>query len=70
MNNDTASTLSVRSGSVRRNGAERHGSAQPVVIRLDDVPATAESRMRILERVQRLNRSLEESGTPFRLRLL
>jgi hypothetical protein len=48
----------------------REGAAQPFVLRLDGVAATAESRYRISERVRRLNRALEESGTPFRLRLL
>ena len=44
--------------------------AQHVVLRLEDVPATVENRCRISERVRLLNRALEESGTPLRLRLL
>ena len=48
----------------------RESAAHPFVLRLDRVLATAENRYRISERVRRLNRALEESGTPFRLRLL
>ena len=52
------------------NGSGGATHVQPVLFRLDAVPATSENRHRILERVRRLNRSLKESGTPFRLRLL
>jgi hypothetical protein len=54
----------------QQHSQTRESAAQPVVLRLDSVPATAENRYRISERVRRLNRALEESGTPFRLRVL
>jgi hypothetical protein len=48
----------------------RKDPGQPFVLSLDSVPATAENRSRIGERARLLNRALEESGTPFRMRLL
>jgi hypothetical protein len=70
MSTQSVAGLSSHNVSARRNGSGEESSAQPVLIRLDTVPATVENRLRILERVRRLNRSLEELGTPFRLRLL
>lgn len=43
---------------------------KPIVLRLDSVPPTGDNRGRIRERVRRLNNLLQESGIPFRLRLL
>jgi hypothetical protein len=57
-------------GIAGQHGDLRDGPVQPVVLRLDGIPATAENRNRVNEYVRRLNRALEESGTPFRLRLL
>jgi hypothetical protein len=70
--------MSSRTVSVPRSayaGPRQHSEisespAEPFILRLDSVPATAENRYRIREHVRHLNRSLEESGTPFRLRLL
>jgi hypothetical protein len=62
------STLSPENVSAHWNGNEC--PLEPIVIRLDNMPATDENRLRILECVRRLNGVLEESGTPFRLRLL
>lgn len=61
-------TLSPENVSAHRNGSE--SPVEPIIIRLDNMPATDENRLRILECVRRLNGALEESGTPFRLRLL
>jgi hypothetical protein len=62
---------SVSSGVfAHRNGSKGEIPVKSVVVRLDNVAATGPNRRRIEERVRRLNRSLEESGTPFRLRLL
>lgn len=44
-------------------------AAQPVILRLEDLPATPRNLARILERVRSLNEKLEESGAPFRLRV-
>jgi hypothetical protein len=49
---------------------EGESSITSIIVRLDNLPATGENRLRVLEHVRRLNRALEESGTPFRLRLL
>jgi hypothetical protein len=65
-----AETLSHQNPSARRNSSAYDSPCQPVLVRLNALPATSENRVRILERVQRLNRFLEESGTPFRLRVL
>jgi hypothetical protein len=62
--------LSAEDVAAHRNGSGAETPLQPLILRLDDVPATGENRVRLLERIRRLNRSLEESGTPFRLRLL
>lgn len=70
MANQAVDIQSAQNGTFRRNSSEDDRPAQAVVVRLDSVPVTADSRRRILERVDRLNRSLEDSGTPFRLRLL
>jgi hypothetical protein len=68
MTTQAVENLSPQNGSAHRNGIE--SPVESVVIRLDNMPATDENRLRILECVRRLNGVLEESGTPFRLRLL
>ena len=68
MTTQAVKNSSPQNVSGHRNGIESH--VEPVVVRLDDMPATDENRRRILECVRHLNRALEESGTPFRLRLL
>ena len=50
-----------------RTGDER---ARPVILRLEDLPATPINLDRIRERVRLLNRHLAASGTPFRLRVI
>lgn len=42
----------------------------PVILRLKDLPATPRNVARIRERIRLLNRRLEASGTPFRLRVI
>lgn len=44
--------------------------ARPVILRLEDLPATPHNLERIRERVQILNRQLAAAGTPFRLRVM
>jgi hypothetical protein len=70
MTTQAVAGLSPQNVSAHSNSSGHECPAQPVLVRLDTVPDTKENRLRILDRVQRLNRSLEESGTPFRLRLL
>jgi hypothetical protein len=43
---------------------------QPVILRLDDVPATPHNLERMEERIRELNRLLAASGTPVRLRVV
>ena len=56
----------------RQNGGRVHreDGAQPVILRLEDVPATPHNLERIRERVRLLNQRLAASGTPFRLRVV
>ena len=68
MTTQAVENLSPQNVAAHRNGNE--APVEPIVIRLDNMPATDENRLRIQECVRRLNRALEESGTPFRLRLL
>ncbi len=42
----------------------------PIIVRLDEVPATARNTARIRERVRLLNQRLAASGTPFQLRVV
>ncbi len=51
----------------RGRGGE--GPTRPVILRLEDLPATPGNVERIRERVRLLNRHLAASGTPFRLRV-
>ena len=43
---------------------------RPVVLRLENIPATTANMARVGARIRDLNHLLEASGTPFRLRLL
>lgn len=43
---------------------------RPVILRLEDLPATPHNLERIRERVRILNRQLAAAGTPFRLRVV
>ena len=70
MNTQTVSVSSSEHVGPQQHSDTREDPGQPFILRLDSVPATAENRSRIGERVRLLNRALEESGTPFRLRLL
>jgi hypothetical protein len=70
MTTQTVTRLQDQKGAEHRNGSECDCVVKPVLIRLNEVPATVSNRRRLAERVRRLNRSLEESGTPFRLRVL
>jgi hypothetical protein len=70
MRSRAVSFSSSKNGGGSQNGSAEKGRLQGLVLRLDSVPETPENRARISERVRVLNRALEESGTPFRLRLL
>jgi hypothetical protein len=48
----------------------RDDRAQPMIVRLEDTPATPHNLERIRERVRLLNQRLAASGTPFRLRVV
>jgi hypothetical protein len=48
----------------------REDRGQPVMVRLEDLPATPHNLKRIHERVRSLNQQLAASGMPFRLRLV
>lgn len=48
-------------------GEER---TRPVILRLEDLPATPSNLERIRERVRLLNRRLAASGAPFQLRVI
>ena len=48
----------------------REDRRQPVILRLEDLPATPHNFKRIHERVRLLNQQLAASGMPFRLRLV
>lgn len=43
---------------------------RPVILRLEELPATPHNLERIRERVRILNRRLAAAGTPFRLRVV
>ena len=43
---------------------------KPVLVRLENIVATTATRKRIEDRVRELNRTLEDCGAPFRMRLL
>lgn len=45
-------------------------AVKPIIVRLENMPATTRNRKHFQDRIRELNRILEESGTPFRLRLL
>jgi hypothetical protein len=54
-------------GRGRVSGEER---PLPVILRLEDLPATPCNLERLQERVRQLNRLLADSGTPLRLRVV
>ncbi len=43
---------------------------EPVILRLEELPATSHNLKRIRERVRLLNEQLAASGMPFRLRVV
>ncbi len=43
---------------------------QPILLRLEAVPATAQNLDRVRQRIHELNRRLAAAGTPFRLRVV
>ena len=53
-----------------RNIASFGDGTQPVVLRLEDLPATPRNLERIRQQVEYLNRRLALSGAPFRLRVI
>lgn len=48
----------------------RDDSGQPIILRLEDLPATPHNVERVRERVRMLNQQLAASGTPLRLRVV
>lgn len=54
----------------RRNVPGIEQRTQPIIMRLEDLPATTRNLERIRERVRRLNRLLADSGALFRLRVV
>ena len=70
-----ASHLFGRNIKNRQNDGRAHlpgdeDRTRPVILRLEDLPATPRNLERIRERVRLLNRQLAASGTPFRLRVV
>ena len=55
-------------GRVHLRGRDDPG--QPIILRLEDLPATPRNLERIRERVRMLNQQLAASGTPLRLRVV
>jgi hypothetical protein len=53
---------------VHSRGGEDRG--QPVIVRLEDLPATPHNLERVRESVRFLNQRLASAGAPFRLRLV
>jgi hypothetical protein len=44
--------------------------AEAIIVRLENIPASPANRKDVEDRIRKLNRDLEHSGTPFRVRLL
>ena len=70
-----ASHLIGRSTAIQQNDCRVHPNGtddrgQPVIVRLEDLPATPHNLERIRERVRILNQQLAASGTPLRLRVV
>ena len=51
-------------------GRRGEGHSRPVILRLEDLPATPGNIERIREQVRLMNRRLMASGTPFRLKVI
>ena len=47
-----------------------HDRGQPLIVRLEDLPATPQNVERIRESVRLLNQRLASAGAPFRLRVV
>ena len=60
----------LENDAVYRNGSPHQTCGKPFVVPLENIPATPAHRKRIRAHVRELNRELEESSIPFRLRLL
>ncbi len=45
-------------------------AAKPILVRLEQLPATAENVTRVRERIAQINQRFEDSGVPLRLRLV
>jgi hypothetical protein len=43
---------------------------RPLIVRLEDVPATPSNFERMRERVRQINQRLTDAGAPFRLRVV
>lgn len=54
----------------QNDGRHRDDGTQPMILRLEDLPATPHNLERIRERVRLLNQRLAASGTPLRLRVV
>ena len=62
--------VSAEAASPQKNPYDDVPDVKPIIVRLENMPASARTRKHIQDRVRQLNRALDESGTPFRLRLL
>jgi hypothetical protein len=45
-------------------------AARPILVRLEQLPSTAENIVRIRERIAQINQRFEDCGVPLRLRLV
>lgn len=45
-------------------------AAKPILVRLEQLPATAENVARVRARIAQINQRLDDSGVPLRLRLV
>ena len=62
--------MTNQQGDGRVHSSGRDDSGQPIILRLEDLPATPHNLERIRERVRMLNQQLAASGTPLRLRVV
>ena len=61
----------VTAAASRQNGAYDAGPAlNPIIVRLEKLLATTSNRKHMEDRLRELNRRLEASAAPFRIRLL
>jgi hypothetical protein len=63
--------MPIRLAAASEDNYEGTGTAlKPIIVRLENILATGLNRKHIQDRLRELNRTLEETGTPFHIRLL